>query len=96
MRGGAEKEEAIGPFEYKVYRRITGLKIIPCYRGVANLLLVMIIMIIRSTLSPSKDLPHINVHPTNKADFIDLGNLISRAAHGLTTAGSMEAGKGHT
>lgn len=52
--------------EYKVYRRITELKIIPCYRGVANLLLV-IIMIVRRTLGPSKDWPHSNVHPTQQS-----------------------------
>lgn len=63
-RGRGKKEEAISSFEYKVHRRITGLKIIPCYRRVANLLLVIIIMIIRSTLSPSKNLPHTHVHPT--------------------------------
>lgn len=92
---GGEKGEAICSFKQKVYGKITGLKIILCYRRVANLLLV-IIMTIRSTLSPSKNFPHINVYPLpNKADFIGLGNLISGVAHSLTTSGSVEEGQVH-
>lgn len=70
------------------------MKIILCYRRVANLLLV-IIMIIRSTFSPSKSFHTLMCALPNKAGFIGLGNLISRVAHSFTNSGSVEEGKVH-
>lgn len=69
------------------------MKIIPPFRRVANLLLI--IMIIGSTLSLHRTVYMFTCTLPYKANFIDLGNLISRVAHSHTIYGSREAGKVH-